>query len=54
MSAVAGMQLAPPMGIAPEVGADPQFGDPWFTLGNMMDEGLFTFPLSFDGNFGLF
>ncbi|KAF9241429.1 transcriptional regulator family: Fungal Specific TF [Penicillium roqueforti] len=54
MSTVAGVQLAPPMGMAPEVGMDPNFGDPWFTLGNMMDEGLFTFPLSFDGNFGLF
>ena len=50
----AGMQLAPPMGMAPEIGMDPNFGDPWFTLGNMMNEGLFTFPLSFDGNFGLF
>lgn len=54
MSTVAGMQLAPPMGMAPDVGMDPNVGDPWFTLGNMMDEGLFTFPLSFDGNFGLF
>ncbi|KGO69816.1 hypothetical protein PITC_042790 [Penicillium italicum] len=54
MSSVAGMQLAPPMGMAPEVGIDPNFGDSWFTLGNMMDERLFTFPLSFDGNFGLF
>jgi hypothetical protein len=51
---VAGMQLAPPMGMAPEVGMDPSFGDPWLTLDNMTDEGLFTFPLSFDGNFGLF
>ncbi|KAJ5970008.1 hypothetical protein N7501_006256 [Penicillium viridicatum] len=54
MSTVTGMQLAPPMGMAPDVGMDPNVGDPWFTLGNMMDEGLFTFPLSFDGNFGLF
>ncbi|KAJ5484613.1 hypothetical protein N7453_012081 [Penicillium expansum] len=54
MSTVAGMQLAPPMGMAPEVGMDPNFGDPWFKLGDMMDEGLFTFPLSFDGNFGFF
>ncbi|KAJ5981810.1 hypothetical protein N7522_013438 [Penicillium canescens] len=53
MSAVAGIQLAPPMGMA-EVGVDAGFGDPFFTLNNMMDEGLFTFPLSFDGNFGLF
>jgi hypothetical protein len=53
MSAVAGMQLAPPMGMA-EVGVDAGFGDPFFTFNNMMDEGLFTFPLSFDGNFGLF
>ncbi|KAJ5757206.1 uncharacterized protein N7511_007388 [Penicillium nucicola] len=50
---VAGMQLAPPMGMA-EVGVDAGFGDPFFTLNNMMDEGLFTFPLSFDGNFGFF
>jgi hypothetical protein len=49
---VGGMQLAPPMGMA-ELSADPN-GDSWFTLGNMMDEGLVTFPLSFDGNFGLF
>ncbi|CAI7596632.1 unnamed protein product [Penicillium glandicola] len=54
MSTVAGMQLAPPMGMAPQLGMDPNFGDPWYTLGNMMDEGLLTFPLSFDGNFGLF
>ncbi|KAJ5807646.1 Transcription factor [Penicillium robsamsonii] len=52
MSTVAGMQLAPPMGMAPEVGTDPNPGESWLTLGNMMDEGLFTFP--FDGNFGLF
>lgn len=45
----------PPMGMA-EVGVDAGagFGDPFFTLNNMMDEGLFTFSLSFDGNFGLF
>ncbi|KAG0152954.1 hypothetical protein PDIDSM_1913 [Penicillium digitatum] len=54
MSTVAGMQLAPPMGMAPEVGMDPNLGDPWYTLGNMMDGGLVAFPLSFDGNFGLF
>ncbi|KAJ6185192.1 hypothetical protein N7519_006493 [Penicillium mononematosum] len=54
MSTVAGMQLAPPMGMAPEVGMDPNFGDPWFMLGNIMDEGLSTLPLTFDGNFGLF
>lgn len=43
------------MGMA-EVGVDAGagFGDPFFTLNNMMDEGLFTFSLSFDGNFGLF
>ncbi|KAJ5496221.1 Transcription factor [Penicillium fimorum] len=52
MSTVAGMQLAPPMGMAPEVGMDPNPGESWLTLGNMMDDGLFTFP--FDGNFGLF
>jgi hypothetical protein len=51
MSTVAGMQLAPPMGMAPEVGIDPNSGESWLNLG-MMDEGLFTFP--FDGNFGLF
>ncbi|KAJ5951657.1 Transcription factor [Penicillium vulpinum] len=50
MSTVTGIQLAPPMGMAPEIGIDPNFGDPWFTLGNIMDEGLFTFPISFDGN----
>jgi hypothetical protein len=50
---VTGMQLAPPMGMA-EVGVDAGLGDPFYTLNNMMDEGLFTFPLSFDGNFGLF
>lgn len=53
MSAITEMQLAPPMGMA-GIAADPNSGDPWSTLGNMMDEGLFTFPLSFDGNFGLF
>ncbi|KAJ5355628.1 Transcription factor [Penicillium concentricum] len=52
MSTVAGMQLAPPMGMAPEIAMDPNSGESWITLGNMMDEGLFTFP--FDGNFGLF
>ncbi|KAJ5558006.1 hypothetical protein N7461_001978, partial [Penicillium sp. DV-2018c] len=46
-----GLQLAPPMGMG-ELNADPN-GDSWFTLGNLMDEGLVTFPLSFDGNFGL-
>ncbi|KAJ5782058.1 hypothetical protein N7457_003832 [Penicillium paradoxum] len=51
---VGGMQLAPPMGIAPELGMDPIFGDTWFSLESMMDEGLVTLPLSFDGNFGLF
>ncbi|KAJ5209931.1 Transcription factor [Penicillium cf. griseofulvum] len=51
ISTVAGMQLAPPMGMAPEVAIDPNSGDSWFNLG-MMDEGLFTFP--FDGNFALF
>lgn len=54
MSTVAGMQLAPPMGMTPELGMDPNFGDPWFMLGNIMDEGLSTLPLTFDGNFGLF
>ncbi|KAJ9485734.1 hypothetical protein VN97_g7614 [Penicillium thymicola] len=54
MPTAAGMQLAPPMGMALDVGMDPNGNDPWFTLGNMMDEGLFTFPLSFDGNLGLF
>lgn len=53
MSAITEMQLAPPMGMA-GIGADPNSGDSWSTLGNMLDEGLFTFPLSFDGNFGLF
>ncbi|OQE35172.1 hypothetical protein PENCOP_c014G04006 [Penicillium coprophilum] len=52
MSTVAGMQLAPPMGLASEIGMDPNPGESWITLGSMMDEGLFTFP--FDGNFGLF
>ncbi|KAJ5121049.1 uncharacterized protein N7515_009010 [Penicillium bovifimosum] len=46
-----GMQLAPPMGMA-ELSTDLN-EDSWFTLGNLMDEGLVTFPLSFDGNFGL-
>ena len=33
------------MGMA-EVGVDAGFGDPFFTLNNMMDEGLFTFSAS--------
>ncbi|CAG7940217.1 unnamed protein product [Penicillium salamii] len=49
-----GLQLAPPMGMTPGVGTDYSVADPWFTLGSMADEGLFTFPLSFDPNFGLF
>ncbi|KAJ5325205.1 uncharacterized protein N7506_008307 [Penicillium brevicompactum] len=52
ISGVNGMQLAPPMGMAPELGMDPTGGDSWFTLGNMVDDGLFTFPLSFDSTFG--
>lgn len=54
MSTVAGVQLAPPMGVAPDVGMDPNIGDPWFMLGNIMDEGLSTLPLTFDGSFGFF
>lgn len=52
ISGVNGMQLAPPMGMAPDLSMDPTGGDSWFTLGSMVDDGLFTLPLSFDSNFG--
>lgn len=48
-----GMPMAPMMGMAgDEMGFDASF-DPnnLFALGTMMDEGLFTFPLSFDNTF---
>lgn len=44
------MPMAPIMGMpGNEMGMDPNFGpDGIFALETMMDEGLFTFPLSFE------
>lgn len=45
----AGMPLTQPMDMA---GAETGFdADYLFALGTMMDEGLFTFPLGFEGGF---
>ncbi|KAJ5109649.1 Transcription factor [Penicillium argentinense] len=48
-----GMSIAQPMGMpGNEIGMDATFDpDNLFALGTMMDEGLLTFPLSFDSNF---
>ncbi|KAJ5175647.1 uncharacterized protein N7482_001524 [Penicillium canariense] len=46
------ISLSQPMGMLPEMGTETSFDpDNLFTLGTMMDEGLFTFPLAFDGSF---
>lgn len=46
-----GMPLTQPMSMTPE-GIDAAFdADYLFAMGTMMDEGLLTFPLGFDGNF---
>lgn len=44
-------QSAQTMGMLPELGMETSF-DPsnFWALGNLMDEGLFNFPLSFDPN----
>lgn len=47
-----GISLSQPMGVVPELGIDAAFDtDNLFALGTMMDEGLFSFPLAFDGDF---
>lgn len=47
-----GISLSQPMGMMPEIGMDVAFDtDNLFALGTMMDEGLFSFPLAFDGDF---
>ncbi|OKP09465.1 hypothetical protein PENSUB_5201 [Penicillium subrubescens] len=49
-----GLSISQPMGMAPELGMDVTFDtDNLFALGTMMDEGLFSFPLAFDGDFQL-
>ena len=51
MSAMS-MPLSQPMDMASELGVDSSFDtENLFMLGNIMDEGLFSFPFSFDGNF---
>ncbi|KAJ5096382.1 hypothetical protein NUU61_005738 [Penicillium alfredii] len=53
MSSTASMQLSQPMGVVPEMGTETVFDpDNVFLFGSMMDEGLFSFPMSFGGNFG--
>lgn len=47
-----GLSGSQPVGMVPELGMDVTFDtDNLFALGTMMDEGLFTFPLAFDGGF---
>lgn len=47
-----GIPLTQPMDMAPELGVETGLdADHLFALGTMMDEGLFTFPLGFDGGF---
>lgn len=44
--------LGQSMGMDARLGMEETFDpDNLFALGTMMDEGLFTFPLAFDGNF---
>lgn len=47
----AGIPLSQSMGTEPDLGAETFDPDNLFALGTMMDEGLFTFPFAFDGNF---
>lgn len=46
-----GIPLSQSMGTEPDVGTETFDPDNLFALGTMMDEGLFTFPFAFDGNF---
>ncbi|KAJ5389077.1 uncharacterized protein N7496_000145 [Penicillium cataractarum] len=47
-----GLSGSQPMGMVQDLGMDVTFdSDNLFALGTMMDEGLFTFPLAFDGDF---
>lgn len=49
-----GMPMDQPMGMVPELQMEGAFDtENLFALGNIMDEGLFSFPFSFEGNFQL-
>lgn len=52
MSGVGDLPMSQPMGMS-ELPAEPAFDPSLAILGNMMDEGLLSFPFAFDGNFQL-
>ncbi|KAJ5658957.1 hypothetical protein N7507_005408 [Penicillium longicatenatum] len=53
MAGVGDGPISQPMGIT-ELPAEPAFDPNLALLGNMMDEGLLSFPFAFDGNFQLY
>ncbi|KAJ6084597.1 hypothetical protein N7486_011397 [Penicillium sp. IBT 16267x] len=50
MTGVGDVSISQPMGM-PELPIEPAFDPSLAILGNMMDEGLLSFPFAFDGNF---